>query len=487
MTMRNLSLSFCLLFLFLGTLHAQLAYLQDENCFTIVAGKEATADGSVMLAHNEDGPGRILINWYRVPPRTESSNTFITTETQVRIPSEEGAGLLWLEMPGYSFSDSYMNDHGVVIASNQCRSREDNASLTGGGIGYWLRRLMAERARTAREAVITGGKLVEAYGYLSSGRSYCIADTAEAWMMAVVKGRHWVACRIPDDRVAVLPNYYTIDAVDLSDTINCLGSADLITYAARRGWYDTTAGRPFSFRLAYADTSSLADMRNIARHWQGVNLLAEQRYALEEPFPFTFRPAEKVSAPTLFDVLGDHYEETDLQPSRNSDPHVSDTMRICSARNQYGFVAQLRSRMPVAVGAVLWLALPRPCMQPFIPWYCGIVSVPPVYSDHNAAYAISCHFDTVRAMQDPCHHAYCTFLDYADRVNGDYAGKIARAREYKNRRQADIGVMKKEMEARVLPLYESNPGRALKMLTDFTSSLAMEEYRHTSALLKEGR
>lgn len=36
----------------LGSLALQAQ--QNFNCFTIVAGKKATADGSVLLAHNED-------------------------------------------------------------------------------------------------------------------------------------------------------------------------------------------------------------------------------------------------------------------------------------------------------------------------------------------------------------------------------------------------------------------------------------------------
>ena len=209
--MKTLLLSSCCLLAFFIRLSAQLPYGNEENCFTLLAGKNATADGSVMLAHNEDGPGRILINWYKSLSGHDDTGTLIVTETAVTLPQTENInGIFWLEMPDYSFSDSYMNEKGVVIASNQCKSREDNPSLTGGGIGYWLRRLMAERAGTAREAVIIGGKLIEQFGYLSSGRSYCIADSKEAWMMSVVKGKHWVACRIPDERIAVLPNYYTI-------------------------------------------------------------------------------------------------------------------------------------------------------------------------------------------------------------------------------------------------------------------------------------
>ena len=37
------------------------------NCFTILAGKNTTTDGSVLLAHNEDDGGEFLVDWYKVP------------------------------------------------------------------------------------------------------------------------------------------------------------------------------------------------------------------------------------------------------------------------------------------------------------------------------------------------------------------------------------------------------------------------------------
>jgi dipeptidase len=283
-----------------------------------------------------------------------------------------------------------------------------------------------------------------------------------------------------------LPNYYTIEGIDLADTANCLGSADIIAYAVKRGWYDPSSGQPFNFRLAYADTLSLNDIENIARHWQGVNRLAEQQYNLHEKLPFAFPPKEKISAGRLFLILADHYENTALKtdPQLKADPHDSDTMRICSDRNQYGFVAQLRGHMPAAVGSILWLAPPRPCVQPFIPWYCGIQSVPPEYSDHDAGYAIAHHFDRDRAMQTPCTHAYCAYLDYAAWVNARFTDRIASVTDYKIRRQTEIGVLQEKMEKKVLLLYKKDPESALKMLTDFTSSLALEEYNRTISVLK---
>ena len=47
----------------------------------------------------------------------------------------------------------------------------------------------------------------------------------------MVCGRHWVARRVPDDQVVLLPNYYVTDEVRLDDRQSFLGAADLIEYA----------------------------------------------------------------------------------------------------------------------------------------------------------------------------------------------------------------------------------------------------------------
>ena len=94
---------------------------------------------------------------------------------------------------------------------------------------------VAKYARSAREAVKIIGEAVEQFGYKGSGRTYSVADPEEGWIVSVVKGRHWVAQRVPDDKVMAIPNYYTITKVDLEDTENFMGSKDIVDYAISRG------------------------------------------------------------------------------------------------------------------------------------------------------------------------------------------------------------------------------------------------------------
>lgn len=364
------------------SIRAQNTPTNPFNCYSIVAGRAASKSGAVLFAHNEDDWGERVVNALVVAAEKHSPGEKIALKTGHKIAQVSHTHkYIWLEMPEMEFSDSYFNEFGLCIGSNQCRSREDQKDYTAGGIGYWLRRILAERATSARQAVQIAGKLIEKYGYHSSGRSYTIADPNEAWLLSVVQGRHWVAARIPDDAVMIISNYYVIKTVDLSDSLNYLGSKDLISYAIERNWYNPEKDGPFNFREVYSAPDNLMNDENIARKWRALNILQDTLYDYHADFPFCFQPKRKIDRNDLFSVLRDHYEGSFLDETKGSgyqtiSPHENKVMPICSNTNQYGFVAELRNWLPADVGCILWLASRRPCSQAFIPWYCGIQQLP---------------------------------------------------------------------------------------------------------------
>ena len=397
------------------------ARAQQYDCFTILAGQEATQSGSVLIAHNEDDGGERLVNFYKVNPKKHTKGEYITFKNGARIPCNNHTfGYIWLEIPALDFSDTYFSEKGLVVTSNGCPSREENPEITNGGIGYWLRRLMVERASSAREAVKIGGKLIEKYGYYSSGRSYCIADTAEAWVMCVVKGKHWVAQRIPDNHIAVIPNFYTIREIDLKDTLNFFGSQDLITYAQKRDWYDEQGGE-FNFREVYGSSKSLSISGNINRMWRGVNLLSGNNYPVssKKSFPFSFDAKKKITKQELLAVLRDHYENTAYFARDMDNIHTNDNRPICAKSTKYGFVASLSSKKPIAQNCVMWLAPGRTCSMPALPLFPGIDQFPSYLKRYESTkLALEKHFTRPEKPyeQYPDHlftriMTYCNYYD----------------------------------------------------------------------------
>ncbi|MBQ7216717.1 MAG: C69 family dipeptidase [Synergistaceae bacterium] len=358
-------------------------------CMTILAGRKATQSGEILIGHNEDAPGRFIMQTHIVRKQRRKPNTHITFEPDLA-PLELSTtriNLLWSEARTCSekysdsaFCDLYVNGHGVVICSNNCAdSREDSPELTDGGIGYGLRRLVAERAHSAREAVSIACELVGKWGYASSGRSYAFADRDEIFVMQVVSGKHWAIQRVPDDEVAVIPNHYTIHDPDKKAP----GYSELVGYAQKRGWYSPENG-DFDFARVYQSPETWGLDKNTYRHVKAFEILldmdlSELHKTEWQGLPFSIKPARKVSIDTMKAILRAH----------EANPHFSKPLTICNTETLESTIVQIRSNQD---RIVLRKALGRPDYSPYLVWYFGLTDVPEEYEDSDAEKALAEHF-----------------------------------------------------------------------------------------------
>ena len=189
---------YVLIFLFLTSVAVGQYITGEFSCSTIIVGKDASATGNVLVGHNEDDGGMQVVNLYKIYSDDNPGETIVLKNGAVIDQARNTLGYIWLEMPGQDFADSFLNENGVLITSNSCSSIERQGEIVDGGIGYNLRKIVAERAQSARNGVEIAGEIISKVGYDASGRTYTIADTEEAWMLSVVRGKHWAAMRIPD-------------------------------------------------------------------------------------------------------------------------------------------------------------------------------------------------------------------------------------------------------------------------------------------------
>jgi len=473
----------CLISLGQETLHS------DYNCFTVMVGKNASVEGTLLYGHNDDD-GFQLVNTYVEPRKNYPQGAEQTLQYGGRIPQVRTTHkFLWLEVPGMEVADGFMNEYGVCIGSNFCGSREDTLDISHGGILYDLRLIMAQRAKTAREAVRIAGDLIEQFGYRGSGRSYCISDREEAWVLAAVKGKRWAAARVPDDEVMVLPNYYPIAEMDLKDTANYLGSADLISYAQHRGWYDRSSDGKFNFRNAYASKGALKNRGNTGRAWSAYSAL-EEDYRRNDNFPFSFKPKKKVSKQILMELLAGHsqgMQDMDKTEScTTGNPYELNEGMICNGGTIYSFVVESRPWMPVDIGTVMWLA-PRRCdVQPFIPWYCGVTRVPENYAKKGYLNTLQDHYTPpldIHVMSKDL--AYWNFEVLSANINKDFVQKFPVALLKKQKMEASLLKAQGKFEKRALRQYRINPTQAIQTITKYSNQHATKSYLQTVALLTE--
>jgi len=485
--MKNFRLVFLLPFLIFQHISISVSSQNKEqnlsehfNCFTILVGKDASNTGAVLFAHNEDNFGKQLVNWYIQPSLYHHEGNEIHLKNGGSLNQIEKTNkYLWLEMPGMDFSDSYLNEYGVCIASNSCSSREKNPDLTDGGIGYRLRGIIAERASTAREAVEIGGRLIGEFGYTGSGRTYSIADQNEAWVMSVVRGKHWVAVRIPDNQVMVLPNNYTITEVNLDDSDNFLGSSNLVEYAIDNGWYDPDEGNPFNFRKAYASEGSIKHPGNIKRAWGAYHKL-QLDIELNDSFPFTFVPDQKISKENLMEILGYHYEGTALDKSESytkGSPYKLNGTMICGKATVYGFVTELRNWLPTEIGVVMWLAPQWPDIQPFVPYYCGLNSIQDGFA--KTGYILKYpdfeqHYNPPEDIHIRNDNHFWNCVNYSDFVNEDYSERILKALRFKKKFEKKVFKKQNKMDATLLKLLEKRPESVPEIMSAYTALLNLK-------------
>jgi len=444
----------------------------DHECFLILAGKNATEDGSVLVGHNEDDSGKVVIRLHVVPRIEHEPDEVIRLKNGGLVrQARETYSYLWSEMPGFDFSDSYLNEWGVAIASDSSPSKEDRPELKEGGIGRCLRKIVAERARTARDGVRIIGQLVEYYGYAHPGRTYMVGDPSEAWVVCVVYGKHWVAQRVPDNEVAVVPNRYVIRRVDLEDEENFMGSEDLITYAVKRGWHDPS--KPFDFAKAYGKDTAIKSPANTCRQWGGLLLLTEKNYPLDE-LPFSAKPNRKLSVRNLTEVFRYHYEGTKYDLTEGytmGSPHATGMRTICSESTQESFVMQLRSDMPTHIGNVYWRTSGRPCESVYVPWYLGILEFPEPYERGD--------------LEDKdMESAYWVFRTLADWAEEDYKNRSVALRNVWKKYEDEAYNSQEKVEKKALEIYHAEgEAQARAFLTEYSGKLGMEVLEEAERIL----
>ena len=447
----------------------------ELNCFTVVVGKDASVDGSTIVAHNEDDSGEQIVNLYKTPSIKHPENEVVTFNTNGKINQvKKTNGFLWIELPGMKVADSFINDHGVVVTSNGCPSREENPDTTDSSILYWLRRLVAERAKTSKEAVKIAGSLIDKYGYISSGRTYTVADKNEVWIFSAVFGKHWMAQRVPDDQVVVIPNYYRIGEINLDDTTNYLGSPDIITYAVKNGWYKPEEGEEFHFTKAYTALGSIDHPGNINRIWRGISLLSRDSYAIDEELPFSFIPYKKLDIQDIMNVQRDHYEGCDLDKTeiyKNGNPHKINRATICSGSTQYSFVIQLRKNMPVEIGTLVWLSFFRPAINIYAPLYLGLQNIPKEFAYNDYQSAIDSHLNPSESTFDTVDtHAYWNYVSAVNKVDEDFYNNFTKVKSQNSFIENQIIRETIKFEEEVLKVYKENPHEAIEMLTLYSNN-----------------
>ncbi len=342
--------SLAVLFLFVSAAAFAQSYgwhPEDENyaesCTSIMVGKKASTDGSVMTAHSCDSNYRTWLTMegsktyqpgqmqpiYLGLLHTEEPDDMRNVEKKGEIPAPT--------QPTYRFLNvAYpcMNEKQLAIGETTTTGRLELRRMDGMFMIEELERIALERCATAREAIALIGALAEEYGYLDEGECLTIADKKEVWHFEIYgngtlpvdpkakkskkapadkPGAMWVAQRIPDDHVGVSANIPRIAVVDFNDPDNFMTSTGLRERAKALGLWSgegdfvfykvvSSEAKPFSYREFYV-LSTMAPSLGLT-------------FDMAE-LPFSVKPDKKVSPEDLFAYYRSTYEGTEFDQIKN--------------------------------------------------------------------------------------------------------------------------------------------------------------------------
>ena len=454
-----------------------------EGCFSIVVGKKASADGYVIVAHNEDDTAPQVVNHHKIARKKHAPGEKVHLLNGGQLEQvEQTWAYIWSEMPGMHFSDSYINEWGVSVTSDNCPSREDKPNVTDGGIGYMLRRLVAQRATTAREGVLLAGKLVERFGYIDSGRTYIICDPDEGWLFCVVNGKHWLAQRVEDNEVAMVANTYTIRRVNLSDRGRFLASDDIIEYAKSRDWYNPQTDGPFDFAAVYANPQSASHPSNLNRQRRGLGYVCAEAIPVGRPLPFSVVPRCKTNVSMIMQILRHDNRGKGIISSSVIDNGSEGICRICSGATQTSFVAQLRRNMPLDIGIIYWMCLAPPRTSFYIPFYFGISDFPEGFRSESLRPSKRFYDGKVtRPFKADPLQAFWTFSNFYDKVDAASPEVIARVQARAGDIEQKALATQGRFEEVACQMYGKDKAIAAQILAKYSNGL----YRSSLAAMEQ--
>lgn len=311
--------------LLVAAAYGSYAQSAADACTSIMVGKNASADGSVMTSHTCDSWYR---TWMDVKKEQDYPRDTVMSIYDGRMHTEYASSTDGMKEKGqipqarhtFRYLDtSYpcLNEKQLAIGETTYSGRDTMQNKNGLFMIEELQRVALERCSTAREAITLMGKLIKEYGYGDSGECLTIADPREVWIFEVQGegpdriGGVWAAVRIPDDHIAVSANVSRIGKLDLKDKDNCMASDNVMEVARKMGLWDGSGD--FSFWKAYSGGNYLKEPKNYSvRELYIMSRLAPNAgFSPDmEELPLSVKPERKVSVRDVAQLLGAYYEGT---------------------------------------------------------------------------------------------------------------------------------------------------------------------------------
>ncbi|KAG6974903.1 hypothetical protein JG687_00000093 [Phytophthora cactorum] len=343
-------------------------------CTMIAVGRNATIDGSTLVAHTDDaGFGAADLRMVRVPAQDHEDGAMrhvynvqpgyprlVTSQRGSEYEPKNDQEQLMTplgEIPqvphtyGYFDQDyGFMNEVQLSIGESTSGARTAGWPTDAGPHGYnmfgigELTKVALERCDSARCAIQVMGDLAVKYGfysedsgdpakpdYVSAAETLGIADRyGEVWVFHVLTGPQnasavWAAQRVLDTHVVVVANGFVIREMDLDDSERFMASGNVLSFAEEMGWWKPKQGK-FDFTAAYASPTPdpVRALYMGRRIWRVFDLVAPSlqldsrlgHYPEFPTYPLSVEPDRTLDVADVTRLLRDYFQGTPYDLSK---------------------------------------------------------------------------------------------------------------------------------------------------------------------------
>ena len=426
-------------------------------CTTILVGKNASYDGSTLVARNEDSsngvfePKRMRVVHPDEQPRVYTS---VLSHLTVELPDNPmrytsvpdvipGHGI-WAEA-GFNELNVGMSATETLTTNERVRGADplvDYVPAKGnegedgyvpaqpGGLGEEdMVTLVLPYAKSARDGVRILGDLLERYGtYENNGIAF--SDVDEIWWLETIGGHHWIAKRVPDDAYVTMPNQLGIDTFDLEDAFgaqeNYLCSADLREFIAKNH-LDLSLDGALNPRDAFGSHDDADHVYNTPRAWYMLRYLNPRTWVWEgadadytpmsDDLPWCMVPERKVTPEDIKYMLSSHYQGTPYDPYLSyGDKSAKGAYRsIGINRNDFMALLQMRPDQPEESRAVEWVAYASNAFNTMVPFYANVERTPEYLANTTGTVSTDNFYWTSRLIAAMADASYNKSLFHLER------------------------------------------------------------------------
>ena len=368
-----------------------------DSCTTILVGKNASYDGSTIVARTEDSqngvftPKKLIVVKPEDQPRHYKSvlSTFEIDlpDTPVRytaVPDAIPKNGIWGEA-GINVYNVAMSETETITTNSRVLGADP---LVESGIGEEdMLTLVLPYVKTAREGVLRLGKILEEYGtYESNG--IAISDVNEIWWLETIGGHHWMARRVPDDAYVTNPNQLGSDYFEFGNPDEFLCDPDLEHFVTEHHLILDQEGKGFNPRYAFGSQKDKDRHYNTPRAWAIQRFLNPEIEQDPRSFEILWcqKPYRKVTIEDVKYVLSNHYQDTIYDPYGPEGDHVSQrTFRTIGInRTSQTAILQLRPNKPQETTGIQWISYGSMPYNTAVPFFTQVDTTPDYFANTTA-------------------------------------------------------------------------------------------------------